>query len=173
MLSHFFSKHTVAQGFSTPKPGESHKIFGADEGTWKCEVGIYINGPDGPPEKYTATDVNKLVSSGFYLKWESKSKMVDQDFEGHGLIGYKPKKKRYDRMWVDNFIEAPTRMAGRYNKVKKIFIVTGNVQDQEGSVMKRKRVTTHLDDMAKRFEIFLVVEADDKEMEIKLMSMKQ
>ncbi len=99
--------------------------------------------------------------------------MVDQDFEGHGLIGYKPKKKRYDRMWVDNFIEAPTRMAGRYNKVKKIFIVTGNVQDQEGSVMKRKRVTTHLDDMAKRFEIFLVVEADDKEMEIKLMSMKQ
>ena len=63
-------------------------------------------------------------------------------------------------------------MAGRYNKVKKIFIVTGNVQDQEGNVMKRKRVTTHLDDITKRFGIFLVVETDDKEMEINLMSMK-
>ena len=94
----FSSKHTVAQGFSTPKPGELHEMFAADDVTWKCEVEMYINGPDGPPEKYTATDVNKLVSSGFYLKWESKSKMVDQDFEGHGLIGYKPKKKRYDRM---------------------------------------------------------------------------
>ena len=166
------ASRVTAQGFPTPKPGEAHEMFAADEGTWKCEVEMFVNGPDGPPEKYTGTEVNKLVSGGLYLKSEFRSKMGDQDFEGHGLMGYNPKKKRYEGMWVDNFTEAPTRMTGRYNKAKKIFTVTGVVQDEEGNDMKQKQVTTHLDDKTKRFEIFLVVEAGGKEMEIKLMSMK-
>lgn len=162
----------VAQDLPNPKPGEAHEILAKDAGTWSSEVKMYFQGPTGPASVYKGVETNKVVSGGLYLRSEFTCKMGKRTFEGHSLLGYDPRSKAYVGTWVDNFSTAPSSLKGTYDSKSKTMTIYSKVFDPEsGQELQQKQITTWESDTKKKFEIFLVVEAGGKKMDIKLMEM--
>lgn len=159
------------QGFPTPKPTDAHKLLWKDQGTWDCEVKMFVQGPTGPPLVGKGVEINKLVSGKMYVKSSFECNLGGTVFEGHGLMGYHAKSKKYQGTWADNFTSSPTHMVGNYDKSGKTFTIRSTVLDDAGNELKQKQVTTFKDDKNKHFVIFLVVDAGGKEMDVKLFEM--
>jgi hypothetical protein len=155
-----------------PKPGKPHAVLAQDAGTWDCVVKMYFGGPDAPPSEFKGVEENKLVSGNLYLLSTFRCTMGDRgDFEGHGLMGYDVRARKYTGTWVDNFTAAPSPMQGDYDEKTKTLTVHSAAVDAQGNEMKSRMVTTWRDDGTKQFTVYLVVEAGGKETLIKLMEM--
>ncbi len=162
---------TRASAQDLPKPGRAHALFARDAGTWDCDVKMFFQGPQGPPTESKGVEVNELVSGDLYMQSSFTGQMRDQRFEGHSLMGYDPRSKQYVGTWVDNFTSIPTQFKGEYDEQAKTLTVRSIVVDGSGQEIKQKQITTWLDESKKKWEIFMVVDADGKEVEIKLMEM--
>jgi hypothetical protein len=161
-----------AQDAPMPKPGKPHEVFAKDAGTWDCDVKMYFAGPDMPPSEFKGLEVIELVSGDMYLRSTFTCKMGDAgDFEGHSLMGYDPRTKKYVGTWVDNFTSAPSALEGEYDEAAKTLTIHSSVVDEGGETLNSKQVTTWSDDSSKKFEVFLVVEAGDEKIDVKLMDM--
>ncbi len=162
---------TSAGAQDLPKPGKAHALFARDAGTWDCDLKMFFQGPQAPPTEFKGVEVNKLVSGDLYLQTSFKCQMGDRSFEGHSLMGYDPRSKKYVGTWVDNFTSIPSRIKGEYDQDARTFTVHKAVVDASGKELKSKQITTWLDESRKKTEIFLVVQAGEKEINIKLMEM--
>ena len=161
-----------AQDAPMPKPGKPHEIFAKDAGTWDCDVKMYFAGPDMPPAEFQGLEVIDLVSGDMYLRSTFTCKMGEAgDFEGHSLMGYDPRTKKYVGTWVDNFTSIPSALEGEYGEESKTLTIHSTVVDEGGAELKSKQVTTWTDDANKKFEVFLVIPVDDQQIEVKLMEM--
>jgi hypothetical protein len=132
---------------------------------------MYFRGPTGPPTESTGVETNELVSGKKYLRTSFKYKMGSLDFEGHGLVGYDPRSKEYIGTWVDNFTSVPTQKKGTYDPNKKTLTLFGTAVDGAGNEIKHKEITTFVDSQTKTLEIFMIIDADGKPQDIKLMDM--
>jgi len=153
------------------KPTEAHKIFAADAGTWDAVVKMYFRGPKGPATESAGVESNELVSGGMCFRRTFKYKIRDKEFEGHGLFGYDPRSQEYVGTWVDNRTAVPTALKGKYDSTSKTLTMLGTVVDGSGNEFKQKQITTFIDDQTKKLEILLVIDADGKSQEIKIMEM--
>ncbi len=162
---------TFANAQDLRKPGEAHQLFARDAGTWDCDVKMFHKGPKGPPTKSKGVEVNQLVCGGLYMQTSFTFQDRDRKFEGHSLMGYDPRSKKYVGTWVDNFTSVPSQIKGVYNKKAKTLTVHSVVVDGSGNEIKSKQITTWLDESRKKLEIFMVVEVGDKAIDIKLMEM--
>lgn len=165
------STSAYAQDIPIPKPGKAQNILAKDVGAWDCEVKIFVKGPQGPPSESKGVEVNRLVSGGLHLQTTFKCRILDQQFEGHGLMGYDSRSKKYIGTWVDNFSTTPAQLTARYDEKTNTLTVLSTVVDGSGKELQQKQVTTWIDASKKKFEIFLVIEAGDKKIDIKLMEM--
>jgi hypothetical protein len=160
-----------AQDFPNPKPTEAHQLFANDVGTWDADINMYLQGPDAPATKYKGVETNELVCGGLFSRSTFKSQMGDQEFEGHGLMGYDPRSQSYVGTWVDNLNAVPTQMNGKYDPLQKTFVVLSTVVDGSGQELKQKQTTTNVDESTRTFAIFLLIDAGGETQEIKLMDM--
>ncbi len=172
MLVIFSAAHTNAQDAPMPKPGKAHEIFAKDAGIWDCDVKMYFAGPDMPPSEFKGQEVIELVSGGMYLQTTFTIKMGDAgDFEGHSLMGYDPRTKKYVGTWVDNFTSIPSALTGEYDEVAKTLTLHGTVVDEDGTELPSKQVITWTDDSNKKLDVFLIVDAGDQKLDVKLLEM--
>ena len=152
------------------QPTEAHDVLAHEAGTWDMDVRMYFQGPNGPPSESKGVEEAEVICGGLYLRTTYHGKMREQDFEGHGLTGYDPRTGEYAITWVDNFSAVPTQLRGKYDAETKQLTVRGTVFDvTSGQELNVKQVTTFVDEKTKTFESFLVLEADGKTAEIKLM----
>jgi hypothetical protein len=154
-----------------PKPTAAHALLASNVGTWDCDVNLYFRGPQSPPTEVKGVEENKLLGGGLYLQRSFTYPMRNRQFEGHLLMGYDPRSKKYVGTWVDNFTSVPSQVQGDYDENAKTLTVRNAVVDRSGNELKQKQVTTWLEDSKKKLEIYLIVEAGGKETEIKLMEM--
>lgn len=163
---------TWAGAAEPSRAGKAHELFARDAGTWDCEVKMFFKGPDAPAAEFKGVEVNRLLGGGLYMQTTFEYGMGQRGaFEGHSLMGYDPRTKRYVGTWVDNQTSVPSQVSGEYDENTKTLTVHSTVVDGRGRELKSKQVTTWLDDSRKRLKIFLVVEAAGKESQIKLMEM--
>lgn len=156
----------LAQDFPAPKPTAEHRILTQDAGTWKGTVKLYLGGPQAPPTEYKSTEVIEVVSGGLFVRTKFTSNMGDRKFEGHGLMGYDSKTKRYVGTWVDNFKSKPLAMSGAYDAEKKAMTFALKVEE-DGQVMNVREVSTWIDANTKKLEHYLAIgDGEVKLMEI-------
>jgi hypothetical protein len=62
-------------------------------------------------------------------------------------------------------------MRGKYDADQKTLTMFGTVVDDAGNEIKQKQVTKFIDSNTKTLQIFMIVEADGKSREIKLMEL--
>src|SRR5258708_12910506 len=81
-----------------PKPGPEHEVLKNDAGVWDATVEML--GP-GPPNVSKGVETNTMLG-GLWLVTDFKSEMMSQPFQGHGVAGYDPARKKYVGTWVDS-----------------------------------------------------------------------
>ena len=83
------------------KPNEHHKALAGLEGDWSVENTMQM-APDAPTMKSTGTSHNKMILGGRFLQGDFKGNMMNMPFEGLGLLGYDPMKKKHVSVWADS-----------------------------------------------------------------------
>ena len=152
------------------KPLKPQQLLARNAGTWDCDIKLFLKGPEAPPKNYKGIEDNKLVSGGKFLQTSFKYPMGPRrDFEGHSLIGYDPRSKRYVGTWVDTMTSAPSQVSEEYDEASTTLTDHRTVVDGNGNEIKTKHITTWQDDSRKKLEIFMVVKKDGKETDVRLM----
>jgi hypothetical protein len=85
-----------APKFTPPAAGPEHAVFEKDVGTWDAEIVIRM--PGAPPQESKGVAVNRLVADRMWLVSDFKNETTG--FEGHGVFGYDPHKKKYVGTWA-------------------------------------------------------------------------
>jgi uncharacterized protein DUF1579 len=133
------------------KPGPEHEALKKMAGTWDATVEMLH--PGATPEK--GTETNKLLGDGLWVVSDFKSMMGQQPFEGHGVWGYDPAKKKYVGTWVDSMTSALTTSEGTYDPATKTETSWMDTVGHDGKPTKMKATTEWKDDDTRVFTMYM------------------
>jgi hypothetical protein len=122
-----------------PKPGPEHDFLKKMVGTWDATVKF-----SGGESKATAT--YKMDLGGLWLVTDFLGEFGGQKFQGKGLDGYDPIKKKYVSVWVDSMAASPMVSEGTLDKQGKVLTMIGEGPGMDGKPAKFKMVTEHKDE---------------------------
>jgi len=128
LLFAFALAHVAALGQGAPTPGPEHEHLKKLEGTWNAK--IKMGDTESP-----ATATYKMECGGLWLTSDFRGEFDGQKFQGRGVDGYDPEKKKYVSVWVDSMSTRPMLLEGTYDKEKKTMTMTGDPEGKENKVM--------------------------------------
>ena len=156
--------YVPAEAQDLPKPGPEHKILAQEEGPWDASVKAFMGGPDAPPAVSKGTEVNTLMTGGFWLVSKFNGDFGGLPFEGRGQFGYDSIKKKYVGTWVDSMSPTLSVLEGTYDaKTKTMTYVGDGVDVTSKKKFTQKMVTKTNDDGTRVFSLYMKMEGDDKE----------
>jgi hypothetical protein len=135
-----------------PKPGPEHDVLKKAVGTWDATVEMLM--PPAPPSK--GTETTALGPGGLWLVTDFKAaEMMGSPFQGHGVEGWDPAKKKYVGTWVDSMSTAIALSESTYDAASKSMNGTMSVTGPDGQPMKLKTVTQYKDDDTRVFTMYM------------------
>jgi hypothetical protein len=137
----------LAQG--APAPGPEHAALKRMEGEWAATV-------TGEMGESKGTQTAKLECGGLWLATEYRGEFFGQPFQGRGLDGYDPAKKKYVSVWVDSMSTQPMMLEGTMDADKKVLTMRGEGLGPEGTPVKYKNVTEFTDNDHHKFTMSIV-----------------
>jgi Protein of unknown function (DUF1579) len=146
-----------AAGQAPAKPGAEHEKLRKFEGEWDAKVSFA-----GGESNATAT--YKVGLGGFWLQSHFKSEFGGMPFEGRGLTGYDPHKKKYVSTWADSMEPYLTVMEGNFAADGKTFTETGEGVGHDGKPQKMKSVYEFKDKDSIVFTMYKVADGKDEQM---------
>jgi hypothetical protein len=90
------------------------------------------------------TETNSLLG-GLWLVTDFKAEMMGTPFQGHGVTGYDPNKKKYVGTWVDTMSSGLLLSESSWDAATKTMTGTTEGPDMSGQVQKMKSVVTYKD----------------------------
>lgn len=135
-----------------PKPGPAHEVLKADVGVWDATVESWPN-PGGPPMTSKGTETVALVG-GLWMVSDFKADLMGMSFEGHGVTGWDPGKKKYVGTWVDSMSSGISLSESDYDPAKKTMTGLFEGPDMNGSVQKMRAVTEWKDADTRVFSMY-------------------
>src|SRR5437762_9445656 len=148
----------AAVGQDGQTSGPEHDAFKKLEGTWTAKLKMGDNESAG-------TMTYKMECGGLWLTSDFRGEFDGQKFQGRGLDGYDPEKKKYVSVWVDSMSTRPMLLEGTHDKEKKTTTMTGEAPGPDGKLAKHKMMTHMPDDDHMTFTMF-ILDADGKENKI-------
>jgi len=143
-----------------PQPGPEHQVLKDDVGTWDATVEAFMP-PGAPPSVSKGTETNRITGGGLWLVSDFKSEFMDQPFEGHGVMGWDPAKKKYVGTWVDSMSTTVSQSESTYDSAKKTFTGWMEGPDETGKTVKTKAVTEVKGPDSKVFTMYRVMEGKE------------
>lgn len=134
---------------SLPAPGPEHAAFKHLEGEWTAVVRS-----GGSESKGSMT--YRVECGGLWLVSDFHGEFGGQKFQGRGLDGYDPEKKKYVSVWVDSMSVKPMLLEGDMDKEKKVLTLFGEGPGMDGKPAKYKSVTRHVDANHLNFKMSMV-----------------
>jgi hypothetical protein len=116
------------------KPGPELERLKQLKGTWDATIKTSQGESKG-------TMIYKMGVGGLWLVSHFKADFGGQPFEGRGLDGYDPMKKKYVSVWVDSMSPALMLFEGTFDKEGKVFTQFGEGPGMDGKMTKFKSVT--------------------------------
>ena len=132
-----------------PGPGPEHERLKEAEGKWD----FVLKTSDGSESKGVA--VNKLECGGLWLVGDFRTDLGGAPFQGKGLDGYDPIKKKYVSVWVDSFSTAPMIFEGNYDDSGKILEMKSDALGPDGKPATWRSVTKFVSPDEHTFEMLL------------------
>lgn len=99
-------------GQEMPAPGPEHAELKKMEGKWDAKV------KSGAGDSTGAVNYH-MACGGMWLVSEFEGDFGGMKFQGHGMDGYDPAKKKYVSVWVDSMSFRPTLFEGEMDAEKK------------------------------------------------------
>jgi len=160
----------AAQQQATPpavKPGSEQKVFERTVGTWDATTTMHGT----PPSKGVETN---RVLGGLWLVSEFKSEMGGQPFEGHGLYGYDPDKKKYVGVWVDTQSTSFQLSEGTLSADGNMLSMSGEMKNPMGAgTVTVKFVYTFTDSDTRLFAMKMPMPGGGGEMDLMTITYKR
>jgi uncharacterized protein affecting Mg2+/Co2+ transport len=134
--------------FPVPKPGPEQELLKKEAGVWDASVETMM--PDGNKDVSKGVETNTLLG-GLWLISDYKGALGPQDFSGHGVMGYDPKKQKYVGTWVDTMSTTLAVVEETYDTATKTMTGAMEATDESGKTVKMKMVTEWKDDNTRIF----------------------
>jgi len=147
LLSSLMLLASTAVAQEPPQPGPEHVKLKQLEGTWDATMNF-----GGQESKATVT--YKMELGGFWLTSNFEGEFAGQKFQGRGLDGYDPAKKKYIGVWVDSMSTSPVVSEGTFDKDGKVLTMTGEGPGPDGKPVRYKMTTEHKDKDTQIFTMF-------------------
>lgn len=77
-----------------------HRLMDRYLGTWKATVTLTL--PEMGTVDLDGSETNKLGPGGRWMVTDLQFEYLGGRFEGHGLLGYDPRRDTYESCWVDS-----------------------------------------------------------------------
>ena len=116
------------------KPGPELQRLKKLVGTWDATVKTAQGESKG-------TMVYKMDMGGLWLVSNFKADFGGQPFQGKGIDGYDPLKKKYVSVWVDSMSPTLLLFEGTFDKSGKVFTQLGEGPGMDGKMTKFKSVS--------------------------------
>lgn len=136
------------------KPGDNHKLLASMEGDWTY-VCKHMGTESTGSSKFETILGGRFVTSHHKGKMQMPGpdgKMMDFEFEGHGLSGYDNVQKKFTNIWVDNMGTMIVPAEGTYDAATKTITYTGEFEMMPGMKAKFKEVVKFTDKDHHSFE---------------------
>ncbi len=138
-----------------PKPGNEHRMLTSMVGTWNCDVEVFPM-PGAPAMKSKGTE--EVVALGeFWTIGRFKGEMMGMPFEGQGISGYDPVRKKFTNYWIDSMTPTGMMGEGTWNEEKKELVLTGRGVDPMGSEYDFREVMGVIDADTRTFSLSMVM----------------
>lgn len=138
--------------FQMPKPGPEHDLLKKAVGTWDATVEMLM--PPAPPTK--GVETTTMGPGGLWLVTDFKAdEMMGAPFQGHGVEGWDPAKKKYVGTWVDSMSTSVSLTESTYDAATKSMNGTLTAAGPDGQPMKMKAVTQYKDDDTRVFTMYM------------------
>ena len=147
----------TAAGQGPWKPGPEHAKLKKFVGDWDATVKF-----GGGESKATAS--YKLGLGGLWLQSHFKADFGGMPFEGRGLAGYDPHKKKYVSTWADSVEPTLMVMEGNFAADGKTFTETGKGVGPDGKLQNLKSVYEFKDKDTFVFTMYKVEGGKDEQM---------
>ena len=148
-----------------PMPTAEHEQLKHMVGTWEATVNMA-----GMESKGTMT--YKLQAGGFWLVSHFIGEFAGQKFEGNGLDGYDPIKKKFVSIWTDSMAPQPMISEGTWDKEKNQMTMLGMMPGPDGKPVKTRTVSTWSDPDSMDFVLYMST-PEGKEQEIVKIAYKR
>jgi hypothetical protein len=136
-------------------PGEPHKMFAMDNGTWDEQATMWMMPNDPNPTKNKMKAVSRMILGGRYQEMTHTGNFMGMPFEGIGTLGYDNASKKIVSSWVDNMGTGIMYMSGPYDGKSKKIELRGECTDPMTGKPKRIRETYEIiDNNTRRMEMF-------------------
>lgn len=126
-----------------PQPTSQHEALKREVGTWDAVVKMMA--PGQPPSEGKATNTISMIGS-FWMIEEFKGEFMGMPFQGHGTIGYDPRKQKYVGTWVDSMSDFLAVMEGTGDPAGKVVTMTYEAPNQNGPGMAKHRDVREMKD---------------------------
>jgi hypothetical protein len=137
-----------------PQPGPEHAVLQNDEGTWDATVEMTMGPPGSAPTVSKGVETNTLVG-GLWLVTDFKSTLMDQPFQGHGIAGWDPIKKKYVSNWVDTMSSSISLGESTYDAATKTMTGWMEGPDMTGKITKWRSVVEYKGPDTRVFTMFM------------------
>jgi len=138
----------------SPKPTSEHAALARSEGTWDASVETSMGPPGTPPQKSKGVETNRICCGGLWMITDYKSNPGSAPFEGHGMTGYEPAKKKYVSTWVDSDLTTPMTSEGTYDAATRTLTMRGSMNSR-GKTLQWRNVEVWKDDDTRQFTQYM------------------
>jgi hypothetical protein len=138
-------------------PVPEHDKLKELEGKWN----FVVKTPDGSETK--GVSINRLECGGLWLTSDFKTDFGGSPFQGKGLDGYDPAKKKYVSVWVDSMTPAPMLFEGEYDARTKSMEMICKSQTPDGRPGRWRSVDKFISPDEHVFEMFLQAEGEKEQ----------
>ncbi len=122
-----------------PKPGPDQEVLKMQAGTWDATIESFM-APGAPASVSKGVETNTLGMGGLWLVTDVTSEFMGIPFQGHGVTGWDPAKKKYVGTWVDSMSTGLSLSEAAYDPATKTVTGTMEGPDMEGRIVKTKSV---------------------------------
>jgi hypothetical protein len=146
---------TPAQAQDSPfvKPAPEHEIFKKEVGVWDATVEMKAHA-DGEPMVSKGVETNTLLGPGLWLIQDFKGEMMGAPFQGHGVTGYDPLKKKYVGTWVDSMSTGLATTQGTYDPKSRVMTTHLETSGPDGAMMKMRSTSEWKDANTRVFTMY-------------------
>jgi hypothetical protein len=142
----------LAQMPPPPPSGPEHEMLRRDVGVWDATIEMF--GPPGAPPMVSKGTETVTMLGPFWQVGDFKAEMFGQPFEGKGITGYDPAKKKYVGTWVDTISTSISTVEGTYDAAKRTMTGTMEGVGPDGAMTKTKQTTEWTDADTRVFTMY-------------------
>ena len=118
---------------------EGHRLMDRYLGTWKATVSLAL--PEMGTVDLDGSETNKLGPGGRWMVTDLQFEYLGGRFEGHGILGFDPRRNAYQSCWVDSVDDFLKVAEGTWDEATATLRLERAFTDETG-----QRVTERVED---------------------------